>query len=178
MSKKTEKTVKKRSKNPLGLTDRQYIFCLEYVKDFNGAKAAIRAGYTPRTAKVQASRMLTYANVSAAIQFLKEEAVRKHQLSVDRILKQLCYIGFADLTDVVKFSPDGIEVEDSRLLDEPALAAVSEVSETHLPGGGKRIRLRIHDKVRALVVLLNYVTGNPTDRDGAKIIRMPVKVKL
>ena len=46
---------------------RQTRFVEEYLIDGNGAQAAIRAGYSARSAKEQASRLLTYANVRAAI---------------------------------------------------------------------------------------------------------------
>jgi phage terminase small subunit len=45
------------------LSDKQLRFCQEYVIDHNGTQAAIRAGYSPHTAKVQAARLLTKATI-------------------------------------------------------------------------------------------------------------------
>lgn len=42
-------------------------FVAEYLKDLNATQAAIRAGYSPKTAEVQGSRLLSYAEVSAAV---------------------------------------------------------------------------------------------------------------
>ena len=45
------------------LNAKQERFCEEYAVDSNGAQACIRAGYSPKAAKEQASRLLTKANV-------------------------------------------------------------------------------------------------------------------
>jgi phage terminase small subunit len=50
------------------LTEREKRFILAYVKEPNGTKAAIAAGYSPKTAKVQASRLLTRPNVKAELE--------------------------------------------------------------------------------------------------------------
>ena len=45
----------------------QQLFIMEYVVDLNGKQAAIRAGYSAKTAEVQASRLLSHVKVQAAI---------------------------------------------------------------------------------------------------------------
>lgn len=54
------------------LTLKQERFVAEYLIDLNATQAAIHAGYSERTAKQQGSRLLTNADVSAAV----EEAMR------------------------------------------------------------------------------------------------------
>lgn len=49
------------------LNDKQLRFVMEYLTDSNGKQAAIRAGYSPKTAEVQASRLLSIAKVKAAV---------------------------------------------------------------------------------------------------------------
>ena len=49
------------------LSDKQLRFVMEYLTDSNGKQAAIRAGYSPKTAEVQASRLLSNAKVRAAV---------------------------------------------------------------------------------------------------------------
>ncbi|ENG5503925.1 terminase small subunit, partial [Yersinia enterocolitica] len=41
------------------LTPKQELFCREYLKDLNATQAAIRAGYSEKTAQVQSSRLLS-----------------------------------------------------------------------------------------------------------------------
>lgn len=57
-------------------------FCQEYIVDYNGTQAAIRAGYSKKTAGVQASKLLKNANILARIRELQEE--RMTQLSLDQ----------------------------------------------------------------------------------------------
>lgn len=49
------------------LNEQQKIFVNEYLKEFNGAEAARRAGYAEDSANVQASRLLTYDNIKYEI---------------------------------------------------------------------------------------------------------------
>lgn len=49
------------------LNDKQLRFVYEYLKDSNGKQAAIRAGYSKKSAEVQASRLLSNAKVKAAV---------------------------------------------------------------------------------------------------------------
>ena len=50
-----------------GLNDRQHGFVREYLVDGNATKAAIRAGYAPRSAQMQSSKLLSKPMVRQAI---------------------------------------------------------------------------------------------------------------
>jgi phage terminase small subunit len=56
--------------NEYGLNDKQEQFCKEYCIDFNGTQSAIRAGYSPKTAKEQACDLLTKPHITARIKHL------------------------------------------------------------------------------------------------------------
>lgn len=55
----------------MALTDKQEMFCREYLVDLNATQAAIRAGYSDKTARSQANRMLTNVDIEKRIQELK-----------------------------------------------------------------------------------------------------------
>ena len=55
------------------LTAKQKQFCIEYLKDFNGTQAAIRAGYSDKAAKEQASENLTKTNIKEYVQKLADQ---------------------------------------------------------------------------------------------------------
>lgn len=57
----------------MAVNKRQKLFVEEYLKDLNGTQGTIRAGYSPRTAVAQASRLLRNVHVSNAIKELREE---------------------------------------------------------------------------------------------------------
>lgn len=49
------------------LTAKEERFCLEYIIDYHGTKAAIRAGYSEKSAAVTASKLLKKANIAARV---------------------------------------------------------------------------------------------------------------
>lgn len=70
------------------LSPRQERFVSEYLADLNATQAAIRAGYSERTAKAQASRLLTKANVASAIAVAKHARAESVGIDAAWVLKQ------------------------------------------------------------------------------------------
>lgn len=66
----------------------QYRFCLEYVKDFNGTRAAIRAGYAESGAHVQASRLLKQPKIQEELQRLIDERSEETKIDAAYVLRQ------------------------------------------------------------------------------------------
>ena len=52
-------------------------FCEEYVKDYNGAQAAIRAGYSATSARQRASELLKTPEVASTVQTLEGDACER-----------------------------------------------------------------------------------------------------
>lgn len=71
------------------LTDKQKAFVAEYLVDLNGTQAAIRAGFSKKTAESAASRLLRNVKVSAEIEIKKKEREARTQLSADYVLTSL-----------------------------------------------------------------------------------------
>lgn len=84
---------------------RQWRFIEEYVVDFNGAQAAIRAGYSKRTAKEQATRLLTKAHVKAEIEKRKKAIAAKREVASERIIKEYAAMAFIDPAEF--YNPNG-----------------------------------------------------------------------
>lgn len=70
------------------LTTKQQRFVDEYCIDGNGTQAAIRAGYSPKTANEQASRMLANVNISEAIDAKRKRLEVKAEVSAEWVLKE------------------------------------------------------------------------------------------
>lgn len=64
-------------------------FCQEYVIDYNGTQAAIRARYKESDAANRATRLLKKAEVSARIHELEKEIAQRLGLSQDYVMIQL-----------------------------------------------------------------------------------------
>ena len=74
------------------MNDRQRRFVVEYAIDRNATQAAIRAGYSPRTAYSLGARLLKHAEVANAIAEIEKKAVRESQISADQVLAGLAEI--------------------------------------------------------------------------------------
>lgn len=83
------------------LTAKQEMFCREYLIDLNATQAAIRAGYSEKTAKDIACQNLAKLNVASFITKLKAERVETVSVSADYVLTRLYEIDQLDVLDIV-----------------------------------------------------------------------------
>jgi phage terminase small subunit len=72
--------------NGENLTPKQAAFCREYLVDLNGTQAAIRAGYSPKTANEQAAQLLAKLSISSVIQKAMDERAKRVEISADDVL--------------------------------------------------------------------------------------------
>lgn len=173
------------SAKPAGLNPKQARFRDEYLKDLNGKQAAIRSGYSPKTAESQASRLLRNAKVAAAIAAGQAKTAEKLAITKEMIVDELRKIAFADLRKAVAWGPaqvkrldgdgdpvmsNGVTLIDSDALDGDTAAAVAEVGNTR-----EGVKIKLHDKKGALVDLAKmlgfYVEKHEhTGKDGAPLV--------
>lgn len=71
-----------------GLTPKQERFVSEYLVDLNATQAAIRAGYSERTANEQGARLLAKASVAAAIAEAQAARSERTKIDADYVLRQ------------------------------------------------------------------------------------------
>lgn len=150
------------------LTPKQQRFIREYLIDHNGTQAAIRAGYSPKTANEQSSQLLAKLNVKAAIKEATEKVAAKLEITHERIIAELAAIGFSDIRDHVDYGPQGVTLREGKTDSR----CVSEVSQKPLGfGKGAQIRLKLHDKIQALNIMANRLYGLPVQKleHGGKI---------
>lgn len=83
-----------------GLTARQARFVEEYLVDLNATQAAIRAGYSAKTADQQGSRLLANVKVAAAVARAKSDRSNRTKIDADWVLKRLAQDATADLADL------------------------------------------------------------------------------
>ncbi|AWL07590.1 terminase small subunit [Massilia oculi] len=73
----------------MSLTDKQQRFVAEYLIDLNATQAAIRAGYSAKTANEQGSRLLANVSVAAAIQAAMNQRTERTQVDADYVLRTI-----------------------------------------------------------------------------------------
>lgn len=71
------------------MTDKQINFCREYVKDYNGTQAAIRAGYSEKTAAVKASQLLKNKDILNTIKQNQKELVESSCLTEEKVIAKV-----------------------------------------------------------------------------------------
>lgn len=144
------------------MTKKQKRFVEEYLIDLNAAKAAIRAGYSPKAAKQIGQRLLTYADLRAAIDKAIAERSRRVGIEQDRVLRELAKIAFLDAAAVIDTETVEIKADASR----EDTACIAGVKTRTLPTAAGLIverEVRFYDKLKALELLGKHL-GLFTDK--------------
>lgn len=148
---------------PATLNAREQRFVGEYLIDLNGAGAVLRAGFnqTPASAKVTASRLLTRANVQAAVAAGQHRRLHAAEVRAEEVIRELARIAFADIRTLLDDEGRVRPVSEWPRGTARAVASVDtdDVSIT---------RLRLHDKLGALGLLarhLNLLKQEPASGD-------------
>ena len=81
------------------INPQQELFCQEYIKDRNGTQAAIRAKYSAKSAKQQASELLTKLNIAGRVNQLIQEQFEGLKIEAKTILKSIQRIAESDPAD-------------------------------------------------------------------------------
>jgi phage terminase small subunit len=170
------------------LSAKQKRFVGEYLVDLNATRAAIRAGYSRKTARKSAYQLLQRTPVAEAIATAQAELAGKVGVTVENIVVELARIAFSDIRDVVQWrslapeteteTDDGephvrinvVELKSADDLTPDVAAAIAEVSQQ--PNGGLRVKL--HDKRAALVDLGRHLGMFAERREHASTLRVEI----
>lgn len=94
-----------------GLTDKQQLFCIYYIRSFNATKAYQKAyGCDYNSAMQNGSRLLRNDKVKAEILRMKQEMFNREFLSESDIFQKYMDIAFADITDYLEFGTEEVPV--------------------------------------------------------------------
>lgn len=163
MPKNPRSATKERRFNKNGITPKMQRFVSEYIKDLNGKQAAIRAGFSKKTAGQIARRVLDDPKVQQLIKKKIDRQTRKSNITVERVLQEYAAIAFANPMHYMQVDDKGpyVDLED---LPEEYAAAMGEVNfEEVYRGKGKkrrivrRVRFKLHNKIAALDSLGKYL---------------------
>lgn len=113
----------------VGLTDKQRRFCEEYMVDFNGTQAAIRAGYSEDSARQIATENLTKPSVQDYLAALKSDAAHIYNISKGDLIEELRKIAFFDIRKIFSSNNELIPIID---LDNDSAAAISGIESDEI----------------------------------------------
>lgn len=115
------------------LSRKQKEFCEQYLIDLNATQAAIRAGYSARSANVHATRMLAKASIQEYVAKLMNEREKRTEITQDMVLKEYAKLAFLDPQ---KFYDDYGNLLPVSKLDKDVAAALTgiDINESVVDG--------------------------------------------
>lgn len=137
---------------------KERFYLLEYIKDFNAARAALAVGYSESTAYKKAAGWVgksrdcsTKPALYDALYSILDARARACWVDAQSILDELAIVGFADIGDYVSVDKKGkVKIKSFEEIDSKARRAISMVKSR--PGKfGITVELKMHDKIAALV---------------------------
>ncbi|MED1954921.1 terminase small subunit [Brevibacillus centrosporus] len=175
------------------LTDKQRLFVMEYLRDFNATRAAMAVGYSKKTAYAIGWENLRKPQIQAEIKRQKEAMADDLGLAVQRIIAEYMKIAFADITDLLEFGQ-----KDELLYDNEGNPAIDpetgeqmtyqrnyvsfknsdEIDGTvvgEVKQGKDGVSIKLHDKMKALAALEKYL-GFMTEEQRLRVEKLKLEV--
>ena len=134
------------------MTKKQKRFVEEYLIDLNATQAAVRTGYSVKTAMEQGYQLLQKTSVQEAIAKAMAERSKRAGISQDRVIQELARIAFVNPQNVIDSEDASVKADAT----EDDLACIQSVKVKTMDGAkGKSVEreVRLNDKMKALELL-------------------------
>lgn len=164
------------------LTAKQQRFIDEYLVDLNATQAAIRAGYSAKTAQQISSKILLKAVIQTAIATALKKRSERTQINADWLLERLGVEADADLADLYDERGALRPIADWPLIWRKGLVAGIETAQEYEEVDGKKVpigivhKLKISDRIRRLELIGKHISVGAfsekhehTGKDGGPI---------
>jgi len=145
------------------LTEKQKKWCKEYLKDLNATQAAIRAGYSKKSAKQQGTENLAKPSLMAVVNKEIEKRNKQCEIDADYVLKRLVNELEADLGDLYN-DKGGIKgIHDWPLIWRQGLVGGMEIKQDFVYEDGQRVpdgvtvKMKLSERVKRLELLGRHV---------------------
>lgn len=149
------------------INPRRVLFAYEYLKDLNATQAAIRAGYSKKTANEQGARLLANVSVKKLVRKLKSQREKRTEITQDKVLKEIALLAFSDIKDICEIEEGGMllikqfddipngktrtikAVKEDRIIRETAKGDEMVVHD--------KVRYELYDKIKPLEMLCKHL---------------------
>jgi phage terminase small subunit len=129
------------------LTKKQEMFCRHYVSNgHNGTQAAISAGYSKKTARQIATKMLSKVYIQEFIKTLEEPVIEKLGLDENWVLTKLKNFSEADITDFFEIIRGKVTLKDFSKIPKEKIAAIESIKQTR-----NGIEIKLVDKKSSVI---------------------------
>jgi Phage terminase, small subunit len=155
------------------LTAKQEKFCNEYLIDLNATQAAIRAGYSEKTAAVIGAQNLIKLNIANFIQEKQKELQEETGITQKRVLEEYAKIAFSDIRQMFDGNNMLLSLKD---VPDDIAACLSSVEVDQLWGAsmdgkvqiGETKKVKVWNKINALDSLARHFGMFEKDNEQSK----------
>ena len=168
-----------RMTNRKGLSDKQKVFAQEYLVDFNGTQAAIRAGYSKKSAKQQASRLLTNVNIQEEIRSQMEKRSERTGVTIDAVVQRLNERAETHIEDLLEWGTEELSDATGKVIGKRAVVEwkpsksltreqMRGITSVKLTNGqfGPSLEIRIGGQVQSDDMLMKHLGGYAEGQGG------------
>lgn len=148
---------------PGELTEKQKIFCREYILDWNATRAAKAAGYSESTAYSIGSENLTKPEIQSYLTEIQKDLEKIAGISRLRIVQELEKIAFSSIAHLHLTWVTRKEFEELTDNQKAAIQQIETQTKTLFTETGNKfevefVKIKLHDKLKA-VDTLNKMLG-------------------
>lgn len=151
------------------LTAKQEIFCLEYCIDWDAKRAAIKAGYSEKTAYAIGWENLNKPDIKTRISEIKADIEKHCGVSAARNILELKKIAYADIGNLKN---GWISLKEWEDITDEQKAGISEIKITE-----HGVQIKLHDKMRAMEILNKMLGYNAPEKHDVEFIEQPLFTK-
>ncbi len=148
------------------LTDKQELFCREYIIDLNAAQASLRAGYSEKTAGVIGAENLSKPMIQARIAELMANRAESISIDAKYVLNRLVQIDQMDIADILN---DDLSIKPLKDWPKSWRTTLSGLDLHSLASGENDIsiikKIKWPDKVKNLELLGRHVNVRAFEKE-------------
>lgn len=139
------------------MTPKQQKFADNYLTNgFNGTEAAKSAGYSKKSAYVQAVRLLKNDKIKSYIEKHQNKLQKKAVAKSQKIIEELAKIAFSNIKNIAEWTESSVSFRSSEDIPDEIASCIQEVSEqstSNQYGGSRTLKLKLYDKQKALELI-------------------------
>ena len=161
------------------LNAREERFVSAYLKHGNGTRAATEAGYSVKTARAQASRLLTRVNIQAALNAARDRVVEETHINGAWLLNRLADLAEVKLTEIFTESGDLREVEDMSDAAQRLIAGIEVTVERDRDGDeiGTTKKIKLESRLKVLELIGRHIDVSAFTKDSQLAVDADALVK-
>ena len=155
------------------ISPKQQRFCEEYIKDLNGSEAAIRAGYSKKTARNKASNLLDDPAIVDYLQQLQKKVAERNNITVDELIQDL--IEIKNINIATLYDKEG-KLRNINELPKSFTKCIQEVYKTKTG-----IKYKFYSRLDAIEKLARHLGFYEKDNSQSKpefTMHLPYEIKI